>query len=87
MLSEWFVRVAGTDPVMQALAGGVFIAVLNTFGAALVLVWTDPSERALDGALRFAAGVMLPASFTSLVLPGIECGERPNYRVIRGLDD
>jgi ZIP family zinc transporter len=54
MLSEWFVRVVGTDPAMQALAGGVFIAVLNTFGAALVLVWTDPSERALDGALRFA---------------------------------
>jgi len=59
---------------MQGLVGGVFIALLNTFGAALVVVWPDPSERALDGALGFAAGVMLSASFTSLILPGIEIG-------------
>ncbi|UPW00798.1 ZIP family metal transporter [Halorussus gelatinilyticus] len=74
MLTDWFVRVAGTDPVIQGLVGGVFIAVLNTLGAALVVVWPDPSERALDGALGFAAGVMLSASFTSLILPGIEIG-------------
>ncbi|UPV74821.1 ZIP family metal transporter [Halorussus limi] len=74
MLSEWFVRLVGTDPVIQGLAGGVFIASLNTLGAALVVVWPDPSDRALDGALGFAAGVMLSASFTSLILPGIEIG-------------
>src|ERR687883_11510 len=43
-------------------------------GALSVLVWRNPSERALDGALGFAAGVMLAASFTSLILPGIEIG-------------
>ncbi|WP_135853239.1 ZIP family metal transporter [Halorussus salinus] len=59
---------------MQGLVGGIFIALLNTLGAALVVVWPDPSERALDGALGFAAGVMLSASFTSLILPGIEIG-------------
>ena len=74
MLTDWFVRIAGTDPVMQGLVGGIFIALLNTLGAALVVVWPDPSERALDGALGFAAGVMLAASFTSLILPGIEIG-------------
>jgi ZIP family zinc transporter len=74
MLTEWFVRVVGTDPVMQGLAGGVVIAVLNTLGAALVVVWPNPSERALDGALGFAAGVMLSASFTSLIIPGVEIG-------------
>nr|WP_305794474.1 ZIP family metal transporter [Halomarina rubra] len=52
--------------------GGVFIAALNLFGATLVFVWRDPSERAMDGALGFAAGVMLAASFTSLIVPGIE---------------
>lgn len=69
---ELFVRVAGEDPVIQGLVGGIVIAVLNLFGASLVLVWRDPSERALDGALGFAAGVMLAAAFTSLIIPGIE---------------
>jgi ZIP family zinc transporter len=69
---ELFVRYVGTDPIVQGLVGGVFIALLNLFGASLVLVWRDPSERALDSALGFAAGVMLAAAFTSLILPGIE---------------
>src|SRR3712207_3833199 len=43
-------------------------------GALSVLVWRNPSERSLDGALGFVAGVMLAASFTSLILPGIEIG-------------
>ncbi|ACV46542.1 MULTISPECIES: ZIP family metal transporter [Halomicrobium] len=69
---ELFVRVVGTDPVIQGLAGGIVIAAMNLLGASLVLVWRDPSERALDGALGFAAGVMLAAAFTSLIIPGIE---------------
>jgi ZIP family zinc transporter len=73
-LDEIFVHIAGTDPVLQGLAGGVVIASLNMIGALSVLVWRNPSERSLDGALGFAAGVMLAASFTSLILPGIEIG-------------
>jgi len=69
---ELFVRVVGTDPIVQGFVGGVVIASLNLLGASLVLVWRDPSERALDGALGFAAGVMLAAAFTSLIIPGIE---------------
>ena len=62
----------GTDPVVNGLVGGLVIAAFNLFGAALVFVWRAPSKRALDGALGFAAGVMLAASFTSLIIPGIE---------------
>ena len=69
---DLFQSVAGTDPVVQGLVGGIVIASLNLLGASLVLVWRDPSERALDGALGFAAGVMLAAAFTSLIIPGIE---------------
>ncbi|WP_254763572.1 ZIP family metal transporter [Natrinema marinum] len=69
---ELFVRIAGENPVVQGLVGGIVIATLNLLGASLVLVWRDPSERALDGALGFAAGVMLAAAFTSLIIPGIE---------------
>jgi ZIP family zinc transporter len=69
---ESLTQLFGTDPVVNGLVGGVVIATLNLLGASLVFVWRDPSERALDGALGFAAGVMLAASFTSLIIPGIE---------------
>ncbi|NHN59590.1 MULTISPECIES: ZIP family metal transporter [Halorussus] len=67
---------------MQGLAGGVVIAAMNTLGAALIVAWPDPSDRALDGTLGFAAGVMLSASFTSLLLPGIEAASEPGYRAL-----
>ena len=70
---ETIIETLGTQTLLvQALFGGLVIAGLNLLGASVVLVWRDPSERALDGALGFAAGVMLAASFTSLILPGIE---------------
>jgi ZIP family zinc transporter len=69
-----FVGLAGHHPVVQGLVGGLVITGLNALGAALVFVWRAPSERALDAALGFGAGVMLTASFTSLILPGIAHG-------------
>jgi ZIP family zinc transporter len=72
VIENLFRSLIGTNPIIQGLAGGLFIAGLNTLGALLILVWRNPSERSLDGALGFAAGVMLAASFTSLILPAIE---------------
>ncbi|PSP76511.1 hypothetical protein BRC81_12930 [Halobacteriales archaeon QS_1_68_20] len=59
---DLFVGVAGTDPLVQALGGGLIIAGMNTLGAVLVFVWRNPKERRLDGALGFAAGAILPYS-------------------------
>lgn len=72
MAVDLFVQLFGSNPVVHGLVGGIFIASLNLLGASLVFVWRDPSVRAMDGALGFAAGVMLAASFTSLIIPGIE---------------
>jgi ZIP family zinc transporter len=69
-----FVKVTGNSVILQGLLGGIVITLMNTFGALVVLVWRKPSERFLDASLGFAAGVMLTASFTSLILPGIERG-------------
>jgi len=71
---DWFLAHIGTNPLVQGLIGGLVITALNTVGALLVLIWPRPSQRFLDAALGFAAGVMLTASFTSLILPGIEVG-------------
>jgi ZIP family zinc transporter len=66
--------ISGHSLVLQGLIGGVVITAFNTVGALAVLVWRHPSQRFLDTSLGFAAGVMLTASFTSLILPGIEAG-------------
>jgi len=74
MLEQIFVALAGPNPIWQGLWGGIVITALNALGALLIVIWRKPSERFLDGALGFSAGVMLTASFTSLILPGIEHG-------------
>jgi len=71
-LVETVSSLGGSDPLVLGLLGGLVIAAMNLLGASLVFVWRDPSERALNGALGFAAGVMLAAAFTSLIIPGIE---------------
>jgi ZIP family zinc transporter len=73
-LKIWFVDHVGTNPVLNGLIGGLIITLLNTMGALSVLVVRRPTQRTLDALLGFAAGVMLTASFTSLILPGIERG-------------
>jgi ZIP family zinc transporter len=85
MFVEEFVGLADGDTLVLALLAGVFIAFLNLVGASLVLVWRDPSERSLDAALGFAAGVMLAASFTSLILPGIEASGGDPLPVLVGI--
>lgn len=70
----FFVGLVGTNPIWQGLAAGVVIAFMNLLGALAILVVRNPSVRLLDAALGFAGGVMLAASFTSLILPGIEHG-------------
>jgi ZIP family zinc transporter len=72
VIADLFVAWFGTNPIVHGLVGGLVIAGMNLLGASLIFVWRDPSERALDGALGFAAGVMLAAAFTSLIIPGIE---------------
>lgn len=71
---ETFVLVAGDNPIVQGLCGGLIITFFNTIGALIVMFWRNPSQKFLDIALGFAAGVMLTASFTSLILPGIDNG-------------
>ena len=73
-MEDLFVSIVGDNRIMQGFAGGVVIAFLNLVGALAILVFRNPTKRFLNGALGFSAGVMLAASFTSLILPGIELG-------------
>lgn len=62
------------NKVLLGLLGGVFTSALNAIGAIPVFIFKKPSQRFLNTGLGFAAGVMLAASFTSLIIPGIELG-------------
>lgn len=73
-LVDLFLTVTGGDRLLLGLLGGMTIAALNAAGAAPVLLLRRVSRKFNDVALGFAAGIMLAASFTSLILPGIELG-------------
>jgi ZIP family zinc transporter len=73
-LAFWFSKIAGDNPIIQGLLGGILITFLNMLGAFLIFLWRNVTQRFLDASLGFAAGIMLTASFTSLIIPGIEYG-------------
>jgi len=58
-------------PVLQALLAGCFTWLLTALGAGVVFLSKDFNRKALDCSLGFAAGVMLSASFWSLILPSV----------------
>ncbi|XP_073739283.1 zinc transporter ZIP11 isoform X3 [Callorhinus ursinus] len=62
----------GHSSVFQALLGTFFTWGLTAAGAALVFVFSSGQRRILDGSLGFAAGVMLAASYWSLLAPAVE---------------
>ncbi|WP_339095585.1 ZIP family metal transporter [Deinococcus sp. VB142] len=64
------------SPPMQALAATVFTWSLTALGASLVFFTRSVSNRLLNIAQGFAAGVMLAASFWSLLAPAIEFAEK-----------
>jgi len=62
-------------PVIQALLATCFTWAMTALGAAGVFTARDISRKVLDGMLGFAAGVMIAASYWSLLAPAIEMSE------------
>jgi zinc transporter, ZIP family len=60
------------NPVLQALLATLFTWSLTALGAAVVFVFRDVNRRLLDAMLGSAAGIMIAASFWSLLEPAIE---------------
>jgi ZIP family zinc transporter len=61
-----------TDPVLGALYATLFTWGLTALGASLVFFVKELNRVVLDGLLGFTGGVMVAASFWSLLAPGIE---------------
>ncbi len=61
--------------VVQALIGGGFTWLMTALGAATIFLGRNLSRRTLDWMLGFAAGVMIAASYWSLLAPAIALAE------------
>ena len=72
MLVEWF---KSQSPVMQAFLGTLFTWGVTGLGAAMVFFFKEIKIKLLDVMLGFAAGVMIAASYWSLLAPAIALSE------------
>ena len=66
---DWF---ASLSPVMQGFFATTFTYLVTAAGASLVLFFKRVNKKPLDIMMGFAAGVMIAASFWSLLSPAIE---------------
>jgi len=66
---DWFLH---SSAITQALLAGVFTWSFTACGALSVFVSRDVNRKLLDSMLGFAAGVMMAASYWSLLAPSIE---------------
>jgi ZIP family zinc transporter len=73
--------VQNLHPVQQALLATLFTWFLTALGAATVFLAKDVSRKVLDWMLGFAGGVMIAASYWSLLAPAIEMSAGTNMPV------
>ncbi len=71
-MGGWFKEL---NPIMQALLATLFTWAVTALGAALVFFFKNINKKVLNAMLGFAAGVMIAASYWSLLAPAIEMSE------------
>jgi ZIP family zinc transporter len=67
------------NPILAALYASLFTWVLTAAGASLVFLFKGMNRALLDGMLGFTGGVMVAASFWSLLSPGIEMSDGEGF--------
>lgn len=72
-LEQFFTSI---DPVLAAIIATTFTWLVTAFGAALVFFFKSIHRGILDAMLGFTGGVMVAASFWSLLNPAIELSEK-----------
>ena len=69
---DWFTAL---NSVWQALVATLFTWLVTMLGAGLVFFFKTINRKVLDAMLGFAAGVMIAASYWSLLAPAIEMSQ------------
>lgn len=73
---DWFLNL---NPIIQALLATLFTWFVTALGAFIVCFFKNINQKILDLMLGFASGVMIAASFWSLLAPSIELSEQLGY--------
>lgn len=79
MFQEIITFFQSIDPVLGALYATLFTWAMTAFGASFVFLFKTMNRVFLDGMLGFTGGVMVAASFWSLLAPGIEMSEGEGF--------
>jgi ZIP family zinc transporter len=69
----------GLSPMMQGLVGALFTWFITALGASMVFFIKDVRRANMDVLMGFTGGVMLAASFWSLLNPAIGMAENQGY--------
>ena len=67
------------DPILAALYATMFTWFLTALGASFVFFFKNMNRVVLDGMLGFTGGVMVAASFWSLLAPAIEMSQGEGF--------
>ena len=70
------------NPIIQALIATIFTWSVTAIGAALVFMFKKINKNVLDSMLGLSAGVMIAASFWSLLSPSIAMAESLHINVM-----
>lgn len=70
----------GLSPIYQALIAGIFTWSVTMLGASVVFFFKDVKRDIMDCLLAISAGIMLAASFFSLLAPSIEFANNLNMK-------
>ena len=73
-LEDFFIGL--DNPILQAFCAGLFTWILTAIGAGLVFFFKSANRKLLDASLGFTGGVMIAASFWSLLSPAIDAVEK-----------
>lgn len=71
-------KILSLNPIIQALLATIFTWSVTAIGASLVYFFKKINKNIMDGMLGFAGGVMIAASFFSLIAPAIDMAESLN---------
>lgn len=73
---EWYIS---SSPIIQTFIATLFTWGMTALGAALVFSTKTVNQKLMDGMLGFAGGVMIAASFWSLIDPALSMAEEGSF--------
>lgn len=79
MIDKVIAYMSSIPPVLAAFYAGVFTWVFTLLGALVVFFFKDANRKLLNLMLGFTGGVMMAASFWSLLMPAIDMSEGEGF--------